>query len=68
MVVSHGPVRFGTDLNLRERDLIKKGFPIAIAVAFVTAIVGLGLGVIHVRGAEPEEETPGKRPAEEDTD
>jgi len=53
MVVNHGYVRFGTDRDVRTQQLMKNGLPIAALLFMSALLLGLRLGVLHVRGQAP---------------
>jgi hypothetical protein len=55
MVVSHGSVRFGTDHDVRLKQLIHNGTPVAGIIFLLDLLIGLHVGVFHIRGQKPME-------------
>lgn len=53
MVVNHGYVRFGTDRESRILRVMENGLPIAGIVFASASLLGLWLGVFHIRGETP---------------
>lgn len=50
LVVSHGFVRFGTRGDVRMLRAMRDGAPVAALVFVAAVLVGLGWGVLRVRG------------------
>jgi hypothetical protein len=51
VVVSHGSVRFATAREVGTLQLMKNGLPVAGLVFVSTLLLGLRLGVLHVRNS-----------------
>jgi len=54
MVVNHGFVRFATDREVRTLQLMENGLPIAMVLFMSAIVLGLRLGVLHIRGEAPK--------------
>jgi hypothetical protein len=67
VVVNHGAVRYGTDRDARTLRLMQNGLPIAGLLFASALLLGLKLGVLHVRGEAPRVKNSTNRTEKEDS-